>query len=181
MRKSLIMTGALAAVLAGSAYAQQPPAPQAPPPGGPNGGPPGIVIIGPAPQGGPGQSTSPQGNPMIMGGPAAGRAMQEQMMAQEAQGGPQGGPPGGPPPGGPPHPMMMGHHPHGPEMDEEMMHMHAPKGAVFMFRDGDERMLIKCADEEPTKVCVDAATTLIDKINGEQGQQSQGQQGNQSQ
>ena len=175
MRKSLIMTGALTAVLAGSAYAQQPSAPQAPPPGGPNGGPPGIVIIGPAPQGGPGQPPSPQNNPMVMDGPAAGRAMQEQMMAQ-------GGPQGGPPPGGPPHPpMMMGHHPHGPEMDEDMMHMRPPRGAVFMFRDGDERMLIKCADEEPTKVCVDAATTLIDKINGEQGQQSQGQQGNQSQ
>lgn len=172
MRKSLIMTGALAAVLAGSAYAQQPPSQQPPPPGGQNGGPPGIVVIGPAPQGQPGQPTSPQGSPMIMGGPAAGRAMQEQMMAQEAQGGP---------PGGLPHPMMMGHHPHGPEMDEAMMHMRPPKGAVFMFRDGDERMLIKCADEEPTKVCVDAATTLIDKINGDQGQQSQGQQANPNQ
>jgi uncharacterized iron-regulated membrane protein len=171
MRKSLIMTGTLAAVLAGSAHAQQPSAPQASPPGGPNNGPPGIVIIGPAPQGGPGQPMPPQGNPMVMGGPAAGRAMQEQMMAQ--------GPQGGPPPGGPPHPMMMGHHPHGPEMDEDMMHMHPPKGAVFMFRDGDERMLIKCADEEPTKVCVDAASTLIDKINGGQEQQPQGPQGGQ--
>ncbi len=157
MRKSLLMAGLLAATLTGTggiAYAQQSPGsppgtppgpgnPPAAPPGGQNGGPPGggQMMVGPM---GPGMHHPPHGmmNPMMMGGPAAGREMEENMM----------------------------------------MHMHPPKGAVFMFRDGDQRVLIKCADDEPTKACVDGATTLIDKLggmpeSGSQGTQDQGNQG----
>ena len=174
MRKSLVTTGLLAATLAsGVAYAQQ----SSPPSGSPNGGPPGLIIVTPAPQGGSagsGPQLLPQGaSPLIMGGPAAGRAMQEQMIAGEQQ-----------PQGGLPHPMMMGHHPREHEMGEEMMHMHSTKSAVFMFRDGDERVLIKCADDEPTKACVDGATALIDKLGGEAssgGSGSQQGQGNSTQ
>jgi hypothetical protein len=81
-------------------------------------------------------------------------------------------------------PMMMGGPAAGREMEEGMMmRMHPPKGAVFMFHDGDQHVLIKCADDESTKACVDGATTLMDKLDaaadsggsGTQGQGSQGQ------
>ncbi len=177
MRQPLIAAGLLAATLATSslAYAQQPPPPPqpggaptnnaAPPPtSGPGGGPPGVIILEGPPQGGSANagSQSPVGaNPLIMGGPAAARAMQEQMMHAQQ---------GGPPPmgmGGPrgPYPMMMGGGPERREMGERMMeHMHPPRGAMFVFRRGDARIIIKCADDEPTKACVDGATALLDKL-----------------
>ena len=66
-----------------------------------------------------------------------------------------------------PNPMMMGGGPGGGEMGEWMMrHMHPPKGAMFVFRRGDARVIIKCADDEPTKACVDGATELLDKLPG---------------
>ncbi|GAC1336934.1 MAG: hypothetical protein NVSMB18_00980 [Acetobacteraceae bacterium] len=45
--------------------------------------------------------------------------------------------------------------------------MHPPpptKAAVFSFSRGDMQIMIKCADEEPTRACVDAASALIDKL-----------------
>ncbi|MDQ2805109.1 MAG: hypothetical protein M3Y41_21430, partial [Pseudomonadota bacterium] len=93
------------------------------------------------------------------------------------------------PPHGMMNPMMMGGPAAGREMEENMMmRMRPPKGAVFMFRDGDQHVLIKCADDEPTKACVDGASTLIDKLGGmadTEGPGTQGQgnqnQGNQNQ
>ena len=69
--------------------------------------------------------------------------------------------------GGPrgPNPMATAGEPEGREMGERMMrHMHPPKGAMFVFRRGDARVIIKCADDEPTKACVDGATALLDKL-----------------
>ena len=63
-----------------------------------------------------------------------------------------------PPPG--PHGMPWGQH--GPA--GMLGGMHPPKAAVFMFKRGDERIMIKCADDEPTKACVDGASTLIGKL-----------------
>jgi len=73
-----------------------------------------------------------------------------------------GGPPGFPPEsgmggfgmGGPGHPH---HGPHG-------MMAHPPRAAVFAINRGDTRIMIKCSDEESTRACVDAATTLLDKV-----------------
>ena len=48
------------------------------------------------------------------------------------------------------------------------MHMHPPpppsKAAHFRFRKGDAMVDVKCADDEPTKACVDAASVLLDKL-----------------
>ena len=50
-------------------------------------------------------------------------------------------------------------------MMERMMRRPPPtKAAVFRFHKGDARVDIKCAEDEPTKACVDAASTLIDKL-----------------
>lgn len=78
---------------------------------------------------------------------------------------PEAGPPGehGPMDGamegrrGPPPYMMRG-------MMERAMHMRPSKAASFHFRKGDARVDIKCADDEPTKACVDAASALMDKL-----------------
>ena len=45
-------------------------------------------------------------------------------------------------------------------------HMRPPpsKAARFMFRKGDSVVAIKCADDEPTKACVDAGSALLDKL-----------------
>lgn len=52
--------------------------------------------------------------------------------------------------------MMHGHHgPHQPPVS---------KAAFFRLRKGDVSVGIKCADDEPTKACVDAAATLLDKL-----------------
>lgn len=174
MQKPLIAAGMLAATLAGGslAYAQQPPAPSSPPAdaGSPPSGVNPLIMGGPAAgramqeqmiEHGPPQGATPPGgppagaNPLIMGGPAAGRAMQEGMIGAPTRHGP--------------HPMMMGGGEEGREMEEGMMHMHPPKGAVFMFRRGDQRVMIKCADDEPTKACVDGAGALLDKLGGASG------------
>ena len=45
------------------------------------------------------------------------------------------------------------------------MHMHPmSKAAHFRFRRGDAVVDIKCADDEPTKACVDASSALMDKL-----------------
>ncbi len=83
--------------------------------------------------------------------------------------------PGGdapPPPHG-----EMGQGPHGemghmgPGMHGMMHGMHRPppsKAARFMFRKGDAVVAIKCADDEPTKACVDAGSALLDKLAAQQ-------------
>ena len=42
--------------------------------------------------------------------------------------------------------------------------MEGGKAAHFHVRRGDSRVDIKCADDEPMKACIDAATTLLDKL-----------------
>lgn len=39
------------------------------------------------------------------------------------------------------------------------------KSAFFRFKRGDSEIDIKCAADESTKACVDAASALIDKVN----------------
>ena len=53
-----------------------------------------------------------------------------------------------------PNPMMMG------ERESHAM----PSGASFRFKRGGAEIDIKCADNEPTTVCVTAAAALIDKV-----------------
>ena len=78
-------------------------------------------------------------------------------LAQDAPGAPP--PPPGGPGGGPMHPMM-----------ERWLEMHRhdmammQKAAAFRFRRGDAEIDIKCAADEPTNSCVDAASALIDKV-----------------
>ena len=72
------------------------------------------------------------------------------------------GPPGGE--GPPPRPSM--------EEGGRQMHGHGPMGrmmqmskaAQFHFSRGDSRVDIRCAADEPTKACVDAAGALLDKL-----------------
>ena len=88
-------------------------------------------------------------------------------------GGPMGGPGGGPGMGGPGGPGMGGPVMGGPGMrpgsfgpGPGMRPMMPPptRSAVFSFNRGDTRVMIKCADNESTQACVDAAGTLIDKL-----------------
>ncbi len=144
MTRTVIAAGILT-MLAGAAGAQ-------PAPAAPNGVPPGTVLLlapsdqatppAPGPTGGPGPGPmGGQGQPPTERGPGA--AQMERGPGMMSRGGPQG--------------------------MERMMRMHPPKGAVFMFRRGDQRVVVKCADEESTKACVDAAGTLMDKLAGMQG------------
>ena len=69
-----------------------------------------------------------------------------------------GGPPGGPGMGPP------GHH-----MGPPGGHMGPPppppsRGAQFRFGLGERRIFIKCAEEDATKVCVDAILPVLDKM-----------------
>ena len=77
--------------------------------------------------------------------------------------------PPAPPPGpGPGAEMHMGEHgpgEHGGRGMMQGMHRHpTSKSAHFMFRRGDAVVAIKCADDEPTKACVDAAAIILDKL-----------------
>ena len=64
---------------------------------------------------------------------------------------------------------------HGMEGGEHEMHGHGgghwmrmmmqgTKSAHFHFRRGENAVDIRCAADEPTKACVEAATTLMDKL-----------------
>ena len=55
------------------------------------------------------------------------------------------------------HPTMEGHH----RMGRPMM---GQKAAVFRFRKEGAEIVIKCAEDEPTRACVDGAMMLIDKV-----------------
>ena len=60
---------------------------------------------------------------------------------------------------------MMGHHPGW--MGQRAgwrRHRHAPRGAHFRFARGNARIDIQCPANQPLKDCVDAASTLIDKV-----------------
>ncbi len=78
---------------------------------------------------------------------------------------PNGAPPPGGPGGPPPH-EMDGPGGYGREfMHGRRMMPPPPKAAFFRFRKGDSSVTIKCADDEPTKACTDAATTMLQAIN----------------
>lgn len=75
--------------------------------------------------------------------------------------------PPGPPPGEMRPPMGgemggWGRHMGGPPSMRAMMQ--GSKAAQFHFARGENRIDIRCAADEPTKACVDAATTLLDKL-----------------
>jgi hypothetical protein len=56
---------------------------------------------------------------------------------------------------------------HGHGWMHGMMARHMPppsKAAHFRFRKGDAVVDIKCADDEPTKACVEAGSALMDKL-----------------
>ncbi len=75
-----------------------------------------------------------------------------------------GGPPGPPGPGAPPGPGGGGH---GPGFGPPMMGPPPPppsKGAVFRLGDGSRRIFIKCADDDSTKLCMDAIGPLLNKL-----------------
>lgn len=86
-------------------------------------------------------------------------------MTQPNPGGPSGpmGGPGAahrpPPPGGEMGGMMhemMEHHMHHPESPS--------KAAHFRFVRGNNMIDVKCADDEPTRACVEATAALMDKL-----------------
>ncbi len=60
---------------------------------------------------------------------------------------------------------MMDHHPGwmGRRNNWRRWHRH-PRGAHFSFRRGDARIDIRCPANQSLKDCVDAASTLIDKV-----------------
>lgn len=69
------------------------------------------------------------------------------------------------PPPPPPHP---GPKDAGPGEDGPRGHMPPPppsKGAHFRLEQGDIKIDVKCADDEPMKACSDILMQLIDKIN----------------
>ena len=49
---------------------------------------------------------------------------------------------------------MMGHH----------GMMHRTRAAVFRFRSGRAGFMVKCAEDEPMRACVDATLMLLDKV-----------------
>lgn len=75
-----------------------------------------------------------------------------------------------PPPGGPGmhgmrgpgRPGMM----HGPGMHRFGPPPPPSKAASFSFQNGDMRIRIRCAEDEPMQNCVNAASALIDKVGG---------------
>ncbi len=79
---------------------------------------------------------------------------------------PAGPPPVGPGADGPPRGGReeMGRHMQGPGGGMMMRMMHASKAARFHFSRGENEVDIRCAADEPTKACVEAATTLLDKL-----------------
>ncbi len=87
---------------------------------------------------------------------------------QQPPGGPMGGRMGGMhgPMGGMHGPMDGMHRRMGWMMMHRMgWHHPAPsKAAHFRFKKGDAVVDIKCADDEPTKACVDAGSALLDKL-----------------
>jgi len=85
-------------------------------------------------------------------------------------GGPQGGygymgPPSmGPWMMGPRAGWMMGPRAHWMRRHAGWRHHHRPRGARFVFKRGNESIVIQCPANQSLKDCVDAASTLIDKV-----------------
>lgn len=80
-----------------------------------------------------------------------------------------------PPPGGPVDPQDRAAPPPPPRGPEGAMgpHGHRPppppppsKAAHFRVEDGETRIDIKCADDEPMKACADILLQVIDRLNG---------------
>jgi hypothetical protein len=72
-----------------------------------------------------------------------------------------------PSPGGPPNPPYFGGPPgpgHGPRFGPPMMPPPPSKGAEFRLADGNRRILIKCADDDSTKACMDAVGPVLSKL-----------------
>lgn len=59
---------------------------------------------------------------------------------------------------------MMGHHPGGMMMGGGMGGQRGPRGAHFTFERDGAVIDLQCADNEPTRACVDAAAVLLDKL-----------------
>ena len=175
MHRTLLLGASLALLGAGTGWAQMP----APPPGqGPaEQGAPAGVVAGPAQPGARAPVTLqlvplPGGRTAVIanrgdGGAALDRALRIAAAEPAEPSGPDaGGPPGGPPPGGPMRMREM------MRMHEMMMHqrpdwgwrMPPSKAAHFHFSRGDNSIDIKCADDESTQACVQAASTLLDKL-----------------
>ena len=56
----------------------------------------------------------------------------------------------------------MGHHGHHGMMRQGMQQ--PSRGAMFRISRGDTRIVVRCDSDEPMRACVEAATTLLDKI-----------------
>ncbi|HET6183265.1 MAG TPA: hypothetical protein VFA03_06680 [Acetobacteraceae bacterium] len=65
---------------------------------------------------------------------------------------------GGPPPG------PRGPHPMPPPEMWRMMHEMHEAGTAFRFKRGDQEIDIRCGADQPLQACVNAATTLMDKL-----------------
>jgi len=79
-----------------------------------------------------------------------------------------------PPPGGPDAPApgdRAGPPPRGPDVDMAF-HGHRPpppppsKAAHFRIEDGDSKIDVKCADDEPMKVCSEIVLQVLDRLEG---------------
>jgi hypothetical protein len=61
-------------------------------------------------------------------------------------------------------PPLMPHWIHSHELPPGMPFPPPPKGAFFHLQRGDAQIAVKCADDEPTKACIEAVSQLLDKV-----------------
>jgi len=61
-------------------------------------------------------------------------------------------------------PPLMPHWIHSHELPPGMPFPPPPKGAFFHLQRGDAQIAVKCADDEPTKACIEAVSQLFDKV-----------------
>lgn len=143
--KKLLLSGFALALIAGTALAQQPPAPETPPPPAAAGlasppppPPPGVPPMAEVP------SAAPRDHAGLPHGPKPGM--------ERGQDGPEGGPRmredgdvrgNRPPPPPPP-----------------------ANAAHFRITDGDTSIDLKCAENEPAKACADLLLQVMDRLHG---------------